>query len=481
VLASLTATMDDLQFNASLDALLANENMEEPTVPCVNTDTVSGTYPPVAPAQMNCSNSNATSTLSYLSSTNMQGQSFLGGESLNASHYSTAPTPSPGSFLSEMQYPQNLYAQLPASGLGAATAAGTIVPHSMASSSGISPIFTQSSYLPNKASNMNGRGNNSESTGSTSGSKRMSVTKKRSRDADENVTEVSEDDDDCDRRRHDRNLREQQRSQKITQQIDTLRSILSLAQVRYKSDKYSTLVTVGEYIKQLQQRSAMLDAEYKKLIDTITKTNDIVNEPLFASSAASSSISMSSSTRPEGSSSFSRSSSAIVSDIYNEEELVFVRNVDYKSIFYRCGIPLAVASIDGRLLDCNIEFEKVTGYKREKLFLSKNLAQNAVDGVNPLLGNESHQAVGKLSNETALVRTGGEDYSGVKSNVTSSKNLSLFNLLNRDCMEKVFLALSSILKHPPDECYDTESESGMRDVWSGNVRLNQNKETEVCF
>jgi hypothetical protein len=78
---------------------------------------------------------------------------------------------------------------------------------------------------------------------------------------------VSEDE----RIRHDRNSREQQRSQQITTQIEELRRLLQSANVDVeKADKYSTLVTVGEYIKQLHDDAAELEAEHGRLVDTIT-------------------------------------------------------------------------------------------------------------------------------------------------------------------------------------------------------------------
>jgi hypothetical protein len=167
------------------------------------------------------------------------------------------------------------------------------------------------------------------------------------------MVEVSEDEEDRDRRRQDRNYREQQRSQRITHQIDQLRLVLSEAQIRHKPDKFSTLITVGEYIKQLQERSAMLDAEHKKLIDTITKTNELANESHLPIATSNSKI-LSANTGPDKSHATTSSLIKASDNIYNEDESLFVHNVDYKSIFIRCCVPLAVTSIDGRLLNCNI-------------------------------------------------------------------------------------------------------------------------------
>jgi hypothetical protein len=82
------------------------------------------------------------------------------------------------------------------------------------------------------------------------------------------VSAISEDE----RVRHDRNSREKQRSKQITTQIEELRHLINSANVDHveKAGKYSTLVTVGEYIKQLHGEAAELEAEHGRLVDTIT-------------------------------------------------------------------------------------------------------------------------------------------------------------------------------------------------------------------
>ena len=102
------------------------------------------------------------------------------------------------------------------------------------------------------------------------------------------MSAVSEDEDERTKRRHERNLREQQRSQKITLQIDNLRDVLASANVPFKPDKYSTLVSVAEYIQQLQERASILDVEQKKLVDTISRTNELVNEQYMPASTSGS-------------------------------------------------------------------------------------------------------------------------------------------------------------------------------------------------
>ena len=303
---------------------------------------------------------------------------------------------------------------------------------------------------------------------------------KRSRGGDKDSSAaVSDDEDDRDKRRQDRNLREQQRSHKITAQIDELRTILSSAQIRHKPDKFSTLVTVGDYIKQLQQRSAMLDAEHKKLIDTISRSNEMANEPHLPDGT----VSRSNGSGLEAPSSIPGQGAP---GIYNEEELVFVRNVDYKSVFFKCGIPLAVASIDGRFLDCNVEFVNITGYKREELLPNDSPLRSSVpDSLSSLSSEPVQQSLSDLgeagiSDKGSVSDLTSESPEARRPNTsTATKSLSLFNLLSRECMEGVFLALSAMLKRPSKDAPQVETEADRKDFWTGNVRLNRNTEIEV--
>ncbi|KAL3944843.1 MAG: hypothetical protein SGBAC_001108 [Bacillariaceae sp.] len=160
------------------------------------------------------------------------------------------------------------------------------------------------------------------------------------------------------RRRHERNLREQQRSSKISQQVKELRDLLSDSNVPFKPNKYSILLTVVEYIKQLQGRAIMLDAEHKKLITTIRRTNEIVQ-----SGNAPSSADETDATNLTGNSS---------SDPGSENEMIFVQGLNYNAVFQQSPAALGVAALDGILLDCNGEFEILLGLPRDSL-LNNNL------------------------------------------------------------------------------------------------------------
>jgi PAS domain-containing protein len=163
----------------------------------------------------------------------------------------------------------------------------------------------------------------------------------------------------AERRRHERNMREQQRSYKISQQIKELREVLTDSNVPFKPNKYSILMSVVDYIKQLQARAIMLDAEHQKLITTIRETNEMVNSGAIPSSADDT----------DG------------SDPGSDSEMVFVQGLNYRKLFAQCPAALGIAALDGRILECNPEFELFLGFPREDLMKHSlfNLIQNHQD------------------------------------------------------------------------------------------------------
>ncbi len=167
----------------------------------------------------------------------------------------------------------------------------------------------------------------------------------------------------AERRRYDRNLREQQRSYKISQQIKELRDVLCESNVPFKPNKYSILLSVVDYIKQLQARAIMLDAEHQKLITTIRQTNEMVN----------------SGTTPSSLSEIENTTGA--SDSGSDAEMLFVQGLDYRSVFEQCPAALGIAALDGRIMECNPEFQILLGFPRDDLLKQSlfNLVRNHQD------------------------------------------------------------------------------------------------------
>jgi len=249
------------------------------------------------------------------------------------------------------------------------------------------------------------------------------------------------------KRRKDRNMREQERSQRIAHQIAQLKELLASSNVQFKPDKYSTLVTVAEYIKSLQQRSVMLDTEHRKLVDTVSRTNSVVNSSKLG--PQSSPISSSS---PNQENQGRQGPNIIPSDTdVVDDDLVFVGGLDYKSVFSNCGVAMAITTIDGRLLECNIEFAHFCGITDKKL-KSAGLCSNKFEP-----HSSSNEANCIMQNEV-------------------KQPLSLFNVLQQEDMQGVFSAMSRMLKN--SESLDATShlkgvnsgDSVNSDQWTSTVK-----------
>jgi PAS domain-containing protein len=258
---------------------------------------------------------------------------------------------------------------------------------------------------------------------------------KRPRD----YSEVSENEDETSRRRQDRNVREQQRSQQITSQISNLKQVLQEANVQFKHDKHSTLVSVVDYVKQLQERSTMLEVEHAKLLDTITKTTDIVNSQ-HLSSSGDPSADISNDLLTDGTLS-----------PFEEEAMVLVRGIDYHSVFAACPLACSIASVDGRFLDCNKAFEELTCYTREELFPSEcDNNGSESDLTTSDAGKDEHCALNK----------------------------SFFNILNQNDLRAVFTAMSEMLRRSV-MAESMSSEICLEDCWSGCVHIGRFEQKKV--
>lgn len=273
---------------------------------------------------------------------------------------------------------------------------------------------------------------------------------------------VSEDEGEGKVRRMGRNQREQQRSQRITEQISQLRDLLVSANVHFKPDKYSTLVSVVDYITELQARSAALDEGHKKLLDTITKTNELVNSAHYRTDA-NGGIAIGTDLL----------SDPVTSGPVLEGEIgVFVRGLDYQAVFQHCGMALAIASIDGRFIDCNPEFERLTGYSRKELLPSFSKKHEPI--ADTILSCTEPSGSDCGSSMT------GDDSPKVDEPI---RNLSLFNLLDRETMAQVFKAMSQMLKCPllqqANDTYPAPLNQKSGDFWSGRISQSRLKDFKL--
>jgi PAS domain-containing protein len=195
----------------------------------------------------------------------------------------------------------------------------------------------------------------------------------------------------------------------------------------------------------------MLDEEHKKLLDTIARTNEMVNNQYYQATVdvTSGSSSVSNGVLSEGN---------IAHSTMEDENAVFVQGLDYKSMFKRCAIALAVASIDGRFMDCNTEFEHLCGYSRNELLPAEELSMTEL-----------------RTDAVPLASTHSSDH--------PPRNLSLFNLLTHEDMERVFTAMSGMLKRPVGSRPGAPDANTLphHDYWSGVVRQNREHSSTVSF
>jgi PAS domain-containing protein len=275
---------------------------------------------------------------------------------------------------------------------------------------------------------------------------------------------ISEDEADGQKRRRDRNMREQERSQRIANQILQLKELLAASNIPFKPDKYSTLISVHGYIKSLQERNSLVDAEQKKLVDTITDTNDLVNKAQLGPNAIPNSSSRQTGTGSDGNAQVIPGAAPISEE--EEELLQYVRGVDYKSVFTRINIALCVTRIDGRLFDCNNEFVRLCGLTNDELFkagLKKPTQQEVTPEITEQFGKHP---------------------------------LSLFNLIAKEDMHIVFQAMSRMLTSEQSKggssdevAIKSENPSGRAqlsnkinplDHWAGNIQRCRASTNQVC-
>lgn len=123
-----------------------------------------------------------------------------------------------------------------------------------------------------------------------------------------------------------RNLRDQQRSQSINSQITELRELLLENGKKFeKTDKFSTLQTVMEFILESTEKISSLDAEYAQHTQNTNKRSTIFSHP----------------------------------------------QINYSSLFLKSSAALATVSIDGKFIDLNEEFEVLIGFSRKELLIAR--------------------------------------------------------------------------------------------------------------
>jgi hypothetical protein len=133
-----------------------------------------------------------------------------------------------------------------------------------------------------------------------------------------------------------------------------LRDVLEESNIPFRPNKYSILVNVAEYIKQLQSRAIMLDSEHQRLIDTIKYTTEKSSSLSSASSPNSNILH-----RHHNHNNNNTSNNSTTAQPALESDAPLVQGIDYKNVFFHARFPLGVATLDGRVLACNRQMERL--------------------------------------------------------------------------------------------------------------------------
>jgi PAS domain-containing protein len=147
------------------------------------------------------------------------------------------------------------------------------------------------------------------------------------------------------KKRHIRNIREQQRSFKISKQIDQLKELLQSSGFRLeKSSKTSVLAGVAEYVKELQTKSQEIDNGFRRVIlQSDVDVADLEQQEI------------------ETGTEIEIEKNPFLLD---REDLA---DCQFREIFYSSPIPLALTDKEGRFLDCNQPFLEVASLSKELL------------------------------------------------------------------------------------------------------------------
>lgn len=192
-------------------------------------------------------------------------------------------------------------------------------------------------------------------------------------------------------RREERNLREKERSLKITTQISELRELLSLGGVIVPKGTKSTILTeAANYIRLLQQHQYRSEIDKAQLVQEVQRIGNgaIGEKAAYAIRHAAGQNGVSSMANlPEGAVSSAdpqQSSGDPMSDSFGDRE--------YRCVFNSCSVGMAIATMGGSFIDCNLAFTQLSSYTKQELkamtifnVTSKEDLQGAFDMMSQLI------------------------------------------------------------------------------------------------
>mmetsp|Transcript_4075 Transcript_4075/g.7791 ORF Transcript_4075/g.7791 Transcript_4075/m.7791 type:complete len:420 (+) Transcript_4075:311-1570(+) len=168
-------------------------------------------------------------------------------------------------------------------------------------------------------------------------------------------------------RREERNMREKERSLKITQQIHELRNLLSLGGVIVPKGTKSTILTeAANYIRLLQQQQYRSEMDKAQLVQEVQRIGNgaIGEKAAFAIRHAAAQNGVSTiANLPDGpvpsAEPQQTASSSEMSDTLCDRE--------YRCVFNSCSVGMAIATMGGSFIDCNLAFTELSSYTKQEL------------------------------------------------------------------------------------------------------------------
>lgn len=165
-------------------------------------------------------------------------------------------------------------------------------------------------------------------------------------------------------RREERNLREKERSLKITNQIQELRDLLSLGGVVVPKGTKSTILTeAANYIRLLQQHQYRSEMDKAQLVAEVQRIGNgaIGEKAAFAirHAAAQNGVSSMANLPESPAAEQQQPASDPMTDALGDRE--------YRSVFNSCSVGMAIATMGGSFVDCNLAFTQLASYSKQEL------------------------------------------------------------------------------------------------------------------
>lgn len=173
-------------------------------------------------------------------------------------------------------------------------------------------------------------------------------------------------------RREERNMREKERSLKITQQIHELRELLSMGGIIVPKGTKSTILTeAANYIRLLQQHQYRSEMDKAQLVQEVQRIGNgaIGEKAAYAIRHAASQNGVSSMANLPEAGSVPDAGAADPQHEGNPADPLTdsIGEREYRCVFNSCSVGMAIATMGGSFIDCNLAFTQLASYTKPEL------------------------------------------------------------------------------------------------------------------